>query len=165
MTGKSTTTLGFKGELIVRYWHYTGDKDLREGGTFYALDTFKDGYCDAVRITHCSDAGGQSNAWCVEALTVIIPDRDDDRFMRAFESMGVDIARLTEITRATREHATFCVMNAYGLYDPDDFPQVVQIGAVPDIHHLGDAEEPTVTLRGNASLRRWVRAFIRSRFS
>ena len=150
-------------------WRYSGDVNLEQGGVFYNLAGWSNGYADAVRVTPCSDGGGQDNAFWVEALTVIIPESElDRRWGDVLRSCGW--VELPGDTLAQRKSAFVEAAVGYGLYDPANcYPEsqseVVQIGVVAD--HCGlrsEVVKPTVILRGNASLRRFVDRFIVERF-
>lgn len=138
-------------------WFYHGDVNVAHGGFWYRLDGWEHGYFDAVRVTSCSDAGAQGNAWWVEALTGIVP-RDEVELGRVLSCCGYD---LDGFSKAQQRHMIVDACIAYGLYDPANcFPgshcETVQIGEVADSGRDLDAS-PTVILRANASLERYVR--------
>ena len=136
-------------------WYYSGDINLEYGGLFYRLDNIKWGYADALRVTPCSDAGGQDNAYWIEELTVNLPDdkRHPERREDILASCGIDT--LPKGRAGLHMLVDACV--GYGSYDIEQ-SDVVQIGKAPDVVGTRcDIVRPTVILRGNASLRRYVR--------
>ena len=141
-------------------WFYNGDINLQCGGFFYRLGNWQHGYVDCVRVTPCSDAGAQSNAFWIEALTVIIP-ADDEAIKDVLSICGY---HPDELTGVERKHRIVDACMAYGRYDPANcFPlhhsETVQIGKI-DPYFDSRQNDPviqTVTLRANASLERYVR--------
>ncbi len=147
---------------MTRY-HYSGDVSLRHGGYFYTAgpEERRYGYSSIVRITPCSDAGGPSNQFWVETLTVNMPD--DKRLAMALNFCGYSedwMKGLTEFQRFCRI-VDACV--AAGHYDPDDLfsmvlpqSQIVQIGH-DEISLGSDTFNADTKLRANTSLRRWIK--------
>lgn len=144
--------------------HYSGDRNIEYGGVFYSLKTWKWGYVNAVRVTPCSDAGGPDNCFWVERLTVNIrtmaPELDNILNTCGYSLQGFKDQKLT---RAQIRHLMVDAHIAYGAYDIDS-SMTVKHGKDSDPYRRPgwDAEgfknpDVTLTLRGNASLRRYVR--------
>lgn len=152
---------------------YSGDVNIEHGGTWYKIDPTgwdEYGYCSAIRVTPCSDAGAQSNAWWIEELTVIKP-RSEEELKNVLsccgwiheDDRGIVLshgAKETVVKPGTKEYrrliAECCV--GYGIYDVDR-SETVQIG-----QHAEDSNEHAekTILRANASLERYVkRNFVR----
>jgi hypothetical protein len=151
---------------MTRY-KYCGDINLDHGGYYFRAPEWKYGYADVVRVTPCSDAGGQQNAWWIERLTVNAPDNDDDlRQVLAVIGMTLDPkGRIIEEGRphdAVARNSTVyvsCIVDAciaYGRYDIDS-STTVQIGKIADWDGAREPVEPDVTLRAGTSLERYVR--------
>lgn len=147
------------------HWFYTGDRNLAEGGAYIRMtpEERKAGYANCVRVTPCADAGGQSNAWWVEALVIILP-RDDGELKRVLDVHGITPDDLPKGVGLRAKMLAEMSLH-YGLYDPatcyryrEGFGQceVVQIGQ--DENGRGDVE-PTVRLPAYRSLRRYVADF------
>ena len=154
---------------------YSGDVNLEHGGTYFKIDP-RDwdeyGYCSAVRVQPCSDAGAQSNAWWIESFTVLNPKGDDLKSILSFcgwsiaengaimDSYSGDI-----VAKAGTQAFRHCVAEAcvgYGKYDKD-FSEVVQIGKISEFDSDREHVNPDRILRSNASLERYVRReFVRS---
>lgn len=149
-------------------YRYSGDVDLCNGGTFFlvnAKDREDYGFRSAVRVTPCSDAGAQDNAWWVEELTVIKP-RNDQELKSVLDVCGWRIgedgnlwdyscAPFAKKGTASFRNAIQEARVSYGLYDIDR-SITVQIGKTSEFHS-GDTVTPDETLRGNCSLARYVR--------
>lgn len=153
---------------------YIGDINVEHGGTWFKIDPRdwdEHGYCSAVRVTPCSDAGLQENAWWIEELTVLNPDGDDMKRVLSCSGWSIDpddgsiiscsgnvVAR--KGTAAFRQAlAEACV--SYGKYDVEH-SITVQIGKEPEDSSECPAHADRV-LRANASLERYVRReFLRS---
>ncbi len=164
-------------------WTYSGDMNLENGGTFFhiAPDDFANGYCDAVRVTPCSDGGGQENAWWVEALTLLIPDSHaemqsvlsvcgwrvdscDGPHKGAIVDHCGDVVAKKGTAAFRRVVAEACL--TYGKYDPMNcYPEAssvaVQIGKEAEGGGRNERVKPDVMLRRNASLERFLRNFMR----
>lgn len=147
---------------------YSGDVNIEYGGTWYKIDPTgwdEYGYCSAIRVTPCSDAGAQSNAWWIEELTVIKPNPDEVRDILNASGFYIDengaiVSCYAGDILAEKGTAQFrwvmaecCV--SYGRYDIDR-SETVQIGrkAEETDEH---AEEPDTVLRADASLERYVK--------
>jgi hypothetical protein len=130
-------------------WHYSGDMVLDNGGFFYDLSDFQYGYANAVKITPCSDAGGQDNAWWIEVGTINLPD--DKRRDEALRSYGVDGVT---IDPEDLPHVMIQACEAYlGL--ECEHGGVVQIG--PDDPYCREVIPPNQKLRAGTDLEKWVR--------
>lgn len=130
-------------------WTYSGDANLENGGVFYKLDPsdIQYGYCEAVRITPCSDAGCQDNAFWIERLTVNGFD-DEKRIKNGLDCCGFTDNQPSDEIKA---YALVC----YGYYDVNS-AKIVQIGR-KDKYHGGEFITPDVVLRSNASLKNYVK--------
>lgn len=140
-------------------WVYQGDVNLEQGGVFFRIEPKEfdnHHYCDAVRVTPCSDAGGPDNVWWVEALTIVIPD-DQKRLAGILDTCGYTLDGLKEMKPSARRQMIADACIVYGSYDSTD-TETVQIG--PD-EESRETMEPTDKLRSNASLDRYVRKFLR----
>lgn len=73
--------------MTTREWHFSGDVNLAYGGAFIHLDTFRNGYCDAVVVTDLDGACGFVGAVMIEHVTVNGTD-DPDRIRSAVKSCG-----------------------------------------------------------------------------
>ena len=127
-------------------WHYFGDVNLEEGGTFYTLDEF----AHAVRVTPVSDAGGQDNAWWVERGSIHIPDNLEGML----KSAGILESDLSS-DPVIRMHELIHMADMGG-YIEYERSEVIQIGP-EDPFHGSDFVEPHVTLRANTDLRKWIK--------
>ena len=139
-------------------WFYTGDVNIENGGYFYRLDGFENGYSDVVRVTPCSDGGGPSHMWWIEALTVNGID-DVTRIKDGLNCIGAD---LDDYTKAQQRHVIVDALLAYGYSDPANcWPQssseTVEIGKQCQFDSPSELVVPTVKLRGGSSLERYVR--------
>jgi hypothetical protein len=146
---------------------YQGDVNLEHGGVFFKLDR-KDwdeyGYASAVRVTPCSDAGAQDNAFWIEELTINKPE--GECLKEALKCCGWHLGEGDVISA---DHSSFgadpgtdtyrlIIMEAcvsYGYYDKLQ-GETVQIGKKADSGSEADVEPDTV-LRANASLEHYVR--------
>jgi hypothetical protein len=131
---------------------YSGDINIEHGGFFYDTRGLKYDYMDATRVTPCSDADGPNNQFWVEHLTVNI--RKGAELQKILACIGVD-----ELPRgaAARRDAMIDAHIAYGAYDVERVA-VVQLGK--HASHAPTTFNPVtsdVVLRGNTSLRRYVR--------
>jgi hypothetical protein len=144
----------------MRKFFYSGDAHVEHGGCWYALDTWKWNYVDCVVVTPCSDAGGPSNCWWIETLTVNIPE-DAAKVHDAMHSCGWLPQNLDKLSPAEMRHAIFDACKNYGLYDKVS-GHMVRIGG-PDQFYKGREGEfnPDKVLRGNSSLDRYVRSVVR----
>lgn len=151
---------------------YQGHLNVENGGYWIKLDKqdWKYGYLSAVRVTPCSDAGAQDNAYWIEELTVSIPDTKEElsgivdtcgwMIMQedgSIETRGTILKKNTSAYRLAVANA--CIV--YGKYDIRRF-ETVQIGK-HDMDHSDDVVQPDTILRSNASLENYVRReFVRS---
>lgn len=142
----------------MRRLFYSGDRNIEYGGYFYSLDGWQWDYVSAVRVTPCSDAGGPDNCFWVERLTVNI--RDGLQLDWVMGCVGLDREQLRKLSRAQKRHALIDAHIAYGAFDTEH-SEMIQIGKEQDKFHSGDIYIPTKVLRGNASLRRYVRSMAR----
>jgi hypothetical protein len=151
---------------------YSGDINVEHGGVWYKLNR-KDwdsyGYCSAIRVTPCSDGGAQDNAWWVEELTVLKPEKESE-LKSILETCGwfIDpetgdiVSTYRADTVAKKGTAAFrwaiadsCV--GYGRYDIIN-SETVQIGKKPEGKRpYWEQAEPSIILRANSSLERYVR--------
>jgi hypothetical protein len=131
-------------------WNYCGDKDIREGG-FYWREDGADDYVLAVRVTPCSAAGGPDNLFYVEEGSIYLDAA------KAADVLSVIGMTPVEASRADWVYAAL----AYAGIERDG-EAVVRIGKderASDPWRYSDSgwnPEPTVILRGNASLRRYI---------
>lgn len=143
-----------------RFFFYSGDINIEHGGFFYALDTWKDGYVDVVRVTPASDAGGPDNVFWIDVLTVNIPK--GEKLKEALESCGWlsgdQGVMYNKMTLAKRKHVIVesCVMT--GVYDQHS-SQMIRIGP-PDPFHVKSKDkewDAPIKYRANVSLRNLAR--------
>lgn len=138
--------------MTAHKWNYNGDLNIHEGGYYWREDGSEDYVC-AVRVTPCSDAGGPDNLFRVEAGTVYIggsSERDVQRRASALACIGIDAPE-----EAQRRDIVEGLM-AYGGMD-DREETVVRIGKPQEQESGGWSPLPDVILRGNASLRRYIK--------
>jgi hypothetical protein len=166
-----------------KVWHYSGDVDIAYGGMFYNLDDIENGYANAVRVTPCADAGGPDNMWWVERITInvhngtwpyegvgetaaeraahrVLHDMIDSTAEAALNSYGFDsnLAAWDDLTPRQREHTMVFACAGYGRFDTDS-TEMIQIGKPdPFWKPRGETYTPDKILRGNTSLRRYVRS-------
>jgi len=146
-------------------WHYHGDVSIEHGGMFYNLDNARYDYAEAWRVTPCSDAGGPDNQFWIEHLTVLI---DEDRRAQALACIGVTEDYYRSLTRAMRMHLRVGAAVSCGHYDRVESPtssgcRTVQVGPADPFFGRRAGWDPIVCevrLRGNASLRRYVRSLL-----
>jgi len=129
-------------------WNYSGDINLCEGGLYWRESGYSD-HVYAVRVTPCSDAGGPDNQFWIERGSIFLGN--PAHIASALECSGIDPAK------ATRADIVLSVDAYMGLDGPDMY--MVQIGARAETAGpgWGGAGEPDFILRGNASLRRFIR--------
>lgn len=154
-----------------RHFHYNGDVNIEHGGTYYALDTFKYDYVDAVRVTPCSDAGGPDNVFWVETVTIILRDPDSEQAKRALDSCGPGLDEYNKLSKSHRRHALTLALLSYGCYDKVEYfndlqgnpNPVVQVG--PKQGHaskeFGSVKVEVVLKDRPNALRNYVRAMCR----
>ncbi len=146
------------------FWHYTGDKSIEHGGTFYNLDNWRWGYVVAWRVTPCTDAGGPDNLFWIEELTVNI-DTKGQKLEAALKCCGwLDDLQSEEYKKMTpdrRRHVIFEAFLSYGAYDIES-TETVQIGKRSPFFNYEsrgfDMPKDIKQLRGNTSLRNYVRS-------
>lgn len=133
-------------------WQYEGDIDCRHGGLWWRDPDAPD-YVDAVQVTPCSNGGGPDNLFHIETGIIYLPVESEER-AHALAMIGV-VPK--DATLGDLVHAFNCY---YGI-ERDAYSKgvhVVQIGAKPDGgSYAGWHPMPDTILRGNASLRRFVR--------
>ena len=139
-------------------WHYIGDVNLEHGGVFIQEGDYPD-YCNAVRVTPCSDAGGPENWYRIESGTVYMGDAQ--HMVSALECCDES----ADAPQWRKGYAMMCYMamdvgrvTNSGCYAGPD--TIVQIGAKRgdyDSWRWDDEREPDYVLRGNTSLRRYVK--------
>lgn len=133
-------------------WNYNGDINLCYGGFWWKEDDAED-YVMAVRVTPCSDAGGPDNLYHVEQGSIYMP-ADAAKRHSALSCCGYE----NEETPAR-----FMLVDAFLAYhgidrDARNGETVIQIGKhKEDTSRKGWSPEPDVVLRGNASLKRYIR--------
>lgn len=153
---------------MAKKWEYSGDMNLECGGVFYNIDPTdwdEHGYCTAIRVDPCSEAGGPDNCWWIEELTVLKPDdhkelksvldvhgfqltKDGKSVLTSPDAWGVDL----KSDEGRRIVAECCV--SYGKYDKDR-GETIQIGAKQD--DSGESVTPDKILRGNARVENYVK--------
>ena len=137
---------------MAKRWKYSGDISLEHGGMFWREDGADDYVC-AVEVTPCSDAGGPDNLFWVTVGSIYIPGDAAER-KSALDCIGVDSDKpsrweLVEAFRAYHGIEADC----YGSH-------VVQIGKPQAASRDFGRVEATDQLRGNASLKRFVRSLL-----
>lgn len=129
-------------------WHYIGDVNLEHGGAFIQEGDWPD-YCNAVQVTPCSDAGGPENWYWIESGTV---------YMGNAVHVQSALECCNESPDAAQWRKGYAVLQYMGI--DCDTRIIVQIGAKRDdcdSWQWDDTLEPDYVLRGNASLRRYVK--------
>jgi hypothetical protein len=150
-------------------WKYMGDINLEHGGAFFRLDSRnwdEYGYGEAVRVTPCSDAGGQDNAYWIEDITIIKPEPKELPGILSGYSWTIDPedgsiidcsgriiakARTAAFRLAIAEACT-----SYGRYDINR-SETIQIGKDSPFYDGREPVRPDRILRANTSLERFVR--------
>ena len=151
-------------------WHYTGDLHIENGGTFYNLKNWDWGYAEFVRCTPCSDAGAADNCYWIDRGTVNFDFKNPvwvkGSFCAALDCYGQTIEDWRKQSEATQRHMAFEVLLSYGLYEADH-TETVELGPYFYGEKLWNGDDPVETkkLRGNASLRRYVRRVCNEGFS
>jgi hypothetical protein len=152
---------------------YIGDINPENGGVWYNVnrkDWQEYGYGQAVRLTPCSDAGLQTNAFWIERVQILNPMHPDFKRHNVESVLSVHGWKLDSDgnlrtgqlglpirkgTAAFRQAIAECCVS-YGLYD-NEYSECVQLGPVPlDCSDRESPAVPDVTLRGNASIARYV---------
>jgi uncharacterized protein (TIGR02996 family) len=101
-------------------WTYSGDVNLEEGGVFFDLSTFKDGYVDAVRVEPV-EIRGLSGAFWISRVVVNGTD-DPERIAHAIRHCGHE-----EFEMCGEEYRQGCIVDAllsYGDYEVDNTESV-----------------------------------------
>jgi hypothetical protein len=135
---------------MAKRWNYSGDINLEYGGLFWREDGADD-YVLAVEVTPCSDAGGPNNLYWVAVGSIYLP-KDEERRKSALACIGIttDKPSRWELVEAFRAY--------HGIErDSMNGDNVVQIGKDEEGHRGFDPITVTHRLRGNASLKRFVR--------
>lgn len=144
----------------MRRFFYNGDINIEHGGYFYALDTWKWGYVDVVRVTPCSDVGGPDNVFWIETLTVNIPE--GEKLKSALETCGwlsgKQGTEYNEMTLAQRRHVIVDACVSYGHYDQHS-SEMIRIGPPDPFHRRSNDPEwdAPKKYRANTSLERLAR--------
>jgi len=129
-------------------WHYIGDVNLEHGGAFIREGDWPD-YCNAVQVTPCSDAGGPDNWYWIESGTVYLGN--PQHVQSALECTNT----ASDAPQWRRGYAVLCYMGM-----DYDTRIIVQIGAKRgdcDSWRWDSDVQADVVLRGNTSLKRYVR--------
>ncbi len=159
-----------------KHWHYRGDVSIENGGVFYNLDGWKDGYAEAVRTFPWSDGGGPDNLFHIERLTVLLPLgkaslEEQAKFQNALQcigmfdkSTGAYSDDYTKASAAQRRHILVEACLSYGYYDQHGLhwldqgsDEDIQIG--PDFNHDSGQFTPPKgikRLRAGTSLRSYI---------
>jgi hypothetical protein len=132
-------------------WRYSGDVDLRHGGSFYKNDLGHLVGC--VRVIPESDMGGPDNIFRIEVGDIFIPEQADRR-KSALEFIGADLESPARVD----------LIHAFGAYEGIEIDSwsYVQIGFRVDEFWQGEGRGyvlPKIDhkLRSNANLRNFVR--------
>lgn len=141
-------------------WFKFGDADMTQGGGFYSLEEWKNGFVEIIRVTPCADAGGPSNQFWIE-LGSVYTERSKEEIQRALCCCGLDDKEVwKQYTRAERRHLIVeAILAYYGMESPSRW--TVQIGAKVDpfwndrggFDPINNIDE---VLRGNCSLEKYV---------
>lgn len=132
-------------------WHYMGDVNLCEGGAFIQEGDRPD-YCNAVQVTPCSDAGGPDNWYWIESGTVYLGNA---------QHVQSALKCCDTASDAPQWEQGYAVLLYAGI-DCDSWQgrRIVQIGAKRgdcDSWQWDTDTQCDIVLRGNTSLRRYVR--------
>lgn len=144
----------------MRRFFYNGDVSIEHGGFFYALDTWKWGYVDVVRVTPTSDVDGPDNVFWIEKLVVNIPKGEKLKdALRTCGWMDNPLRKeFAELTVARRRHVIVDSCVSVGIYDQHS-SEMIRIGP-PDPFH-GRSNDPEwdapTKYRANTSLERLAR--------
>lgn len=147
-------------------WTYLGDVDPQNGGMLIRVCP-EHGYADVARITPCADAGGPSNMFWIEALTVVGLDNP----LRRENAARACSWNVSPTPRTMREWVKLAEMFvSYGYYDPANchpkrHTETVQVGPDDPFYDFARGERiaATVRLRSNANIMRYLRAFANER--
>lgn len=132
--------------------HYFGDVNIRHGGYFFELSGMPHS-ARVLRVVPASDMDGPDNLFVLEAGDVWM-DRPKIDIERALACAGHDdIDEWRRLTRAEQRNAKVdALLSYYGM--ERETAHWLQIGPG---HEPGE-RQIDFQLRGNASLRRWVKA-------
>ena len=137
---------------MAKHWHYLGDVNLEHGGAYFRESDWSD-HVDCVQVTPCSDAGGPDNLFWVESGTIYLGN--PEHVTSALESCGW--GALPDWLNQAQALLGYMGMDC----DAWDGRRIVQIGKAADPQDSwrgwDDETQPDKVLRGNASLRRYVR--------
>jgi hypothetical protein len=107
-------------EIYQRY-NYTGDRDIANGGIFFDLSTFNDGYVDAVRVENCGDYEGDLYGVVRIEHISINGTTDRARIKTAMRgAMGWESFRRLK-GKYCRQLAICEALLCYGYYDDDSW--------------------------------------------
>ena len=135
---------------MAKRWNYCGDVSICHGGLYWQ-DSGDSDYVNAVKVTPCSDAGGPDNLFWIEKGTIYMPADKADY-----------VLSIVGETKETAKPLDYVLaFDAYHGIESDLYGThlVVQIGKTQDEpgRGWGAEREPDYILRGNASLRKFVR--------
>lgn len=91
---------------------YIGDVNLKYGGAFFDMSTFKEGYVDCVQVVDLDSACGFSGAVMIQHLTILIKTGKD--LEKALQCIGFD-----KLPRKNRKMIIVDACLAYGYFEPD----------------------------------------------
>lgn len=136
---------------------YTGDIDLKYGGTWFNLATFEDGYVYAIRVTDLDSAIGYADAFLIEELTLVLDHAATDIAVCGLSIEGDMLNNNGQLMPLSDPIARLLIAEgvmAYGRYDTDSSETLV-IGpeAEMESHEGWQADR---RLRANVNLRKWV---------
>jgi hypothetical protein len=134
---------------MAKRWKYSGDINLEYGGLFWREDGADD-YVLAVQVTPCSEAGGPDNLYWVEVGSIYLPE-DEERRKRALDCIGA------ASDKPKRAELVYAFLAYHGIEADCDGRHVVQIGKPEKARNDFGTVSVTDQLRGNASLKRFVR--------
>lgn len=163
----------------MRRFFYSGDVNIEHGGMFYALDTWAEGYVDALRVVPCSDAGGPDNCFWIETLVINLPDSSNEVIKHGLEKAegklrdalhscgwfdgGYDGGSKGKMSKATRRHVIVQALESYGGYGVDQMSStLIRVGGPDRFYNGRDKFEPEKVLRGSASLENYARRLCRT---
>lgn len=129
-------------------WHYIGDRNICEGGAYIQEGDWPD-YCNAVQVTPCTDAGGPDNWYWIESGTVYLGNA---------QHLASALEYCDDSPNAPQWMQGYTMLQYMGM--DTDSRVIVQIGAKRgdcDSWRWDDTLEPEYVLRGNTSLRRYVK--------
>lgn len=121
-------------------FYYSGDVSPEYGG--YLYQNHGDWF-EVVRIQPCSDAGGPTNCYWIERLSVNM-DRTPAEWANIMSTCGMTADESRPLARLDA-----CL--SYGAYDQDS-SSMVRIGKPDPCWNGRDRFEPDTVLRGNTSI-------------